>query len=196
MIKLERPNAAVNDPRVRPLGPIGRHGHGKEPEIYVRRYRMKFTWDITATESRQNIIDWVVQRARKKKKLKNLVLSCHGEAGVLRLGQGFDNSNVALFAAWRGLIEKIWIPGCSVAFIGTGGSNGNVFCSKLAQLVQCYVVASTEDQCDEAKTFPIDEISSFEGLVLSYDPGGNISWQGRNPSTWHKASGECVPVPD
>lgn len=184
MFTLERPNMAVNDPRV---------GAGN----HVRRFQMWNTWDITAAETRQHIIDWVatVARGAPGGKLKNLVLSCHGAPGALQLGQGFNNTHSALFAAWRGLIGKIWLPNCSVAFIGPGNANGNIFCSNLAKRAQCYVVASTETQCETPITLPYDQMTSFEGLVLSYGPGGNITWSSRNPSTWTR-EGICVPVPD
>jgi hypothetical protein len=190
MIKLERPNMAVNDPRTRTKGYI--------LGIFddVRRFEMENTWDIAETETCQHILDWVAQHARKKGKLKHLVINCHGDAGTLNLGQGFDNTNVHLFAAWHGLIEKIWLTGCSVAFIGTGGSDGNVFCSKMAKGVGCYVVAATETQCDIFKTFPKDRLSSYEGLVLSYGPDGKVSWQGRNASVWSPTCGGDFHVPD
>lgn len=184
MYTLERPNMAVNDPRVR---------SGSS----VRRFRMWNTWDISKTETRQHIIDWVATVARSATggKLKNLVLSCHGAPGYLQLGQGFNNTHIALFRGWRGLIEKIWLPNCSVAFIGSGGSDGNVFCSNMAKQVQCYVVAATELQCESTVTLPYDQMTSFEGLVLSYGPQGNVTWSNRNPSTWFR-DGRCVSVSD
>jgi hypothetical protein len=199
MHTLARPNMAVNDPRVR---------GGSS----VRRYRMWNTWDISATESRQHIVNWVatVVRGADGGKLRNLVLSCHGLPGVLQLGEGFNSTHLALFASWRGLVEKVWLPNCLVARIpdaamqarmdrdypGTGVSDGNVFCSGLAKQVRCYVVAATELQCESPVTLPVDQMTSFEGLVLSYGPDGNVTWSHRNPSTWFNASGACVPVPD
>lgn len=199
MYRLERPNMAVNDPRV---------ASGSS----VRRYQMWNTWDITATEGRQHIVDWVatVARGADGGRLKNLVLSCHGLPGVLQLGEGFTSRHLALFAAWRGLVEKIWLPNCLVARIpdaamqaqmdrdypGWGVSDGNVFCSTLAKQVQCYVVAATEQQCEMPITLPADQMTSFEGLVLSYGPAGNVTWSSRNPSMWTNSSGACVPVPD
>lgn len=78
---------------------------------------------------------------------------------------------------------------------GWGVSDGNVFCSSLAKQVGCYVVAAAEKQCEVPTTVPLDQMTSFEGLVLSYDPSGRVSWMGRNPSTYNKA-GVCVQVPD
>ncbi len=187
MYQLERPSMAVNDPRVRNNGS-------------VRRYQMWNTWDIQQNESRHHIISWVSQVARGAPggRLKNLVLSCHGLPGYLQLGEGFSMAHMALFSGWRGLVEKIWLPNCLVAripdakmqkemdvkFPGMGVSDGNVFCSSLAQKVECYVVAATELQRELPITVPMDMMTSFEGLVLSYGPGGNITWSHRNRSTW------------
>lgn len=63
-------------------------------------------------------------------------------------------------------------------------SDGNVFCSSLAKKVQCYVVAATETQLELPVTVPMDMMTSFEGLVLSYGPEGNVTWSNRNPSTF------------
>lgn len=189
MYRLDRPNMAVNDMRV---------SGGSS----YRRFQMWNTWDIDATETREHIVGWVASVARGADggKLKHLVLSCHGSPGQLQLGQGFDNSHVALFARWRGLIEKIWLPNCRVARIPDasmpGATDGNVFCSNLAKTVQCYVVASTEFQCEYPTDIPRDMMTSFEGLILSYGPGGNVTWSSRNPSTWTNSSGVCVPVPN
>lgn len=185
MYALERPNMAVNDPRVR-------------SGTAVRRFQMWNTWDIAETENRQHIIDWVANVARGATggKLKNLVLSCHGAPAYLQLGEGFGSTHIALFAGWRGLIEKIWLPNCSVAFIGSGGSDGNVFCSNLAKQVRCYVVASTETQCEVFANVPYDQMTSFEGLVLCYGPKGNVTWSSRNPSTYDTSTGSCIRVPN
>lgn len=199
MFRLERPNMAVNDPRVAGGGSF-------------RRYQMWNTWDIRENEGRQHIISWVAEVARGAQggKLKNLVLSCHGLPGYLMLGQGFDSSHLALFGAWSGLVEKIWLPNCLVARIpdaamraelrrdypGFNTSDGNVFCSRLAKLVHCYVVASTETQCETPGDVPRDMMTSFEGLVLSYGPKGNVTWSSRNPSTYTNSEGYCVAVPD
>jgi hypothetical protein len=204
MYRLERPNMAVNDRRVAGSGSF-------------RRFQMWNTWDIDATETREHIVEWVATVAGRATggKLKNLVLSGHGLPANLQLGQGFDSSHIPLFAAWAGLIEKIWLPNCLIARIpdaamqaqlnrdypGTSTGDGNVFCSELAKTVRCYVVAATENQCDRPTDVPPDMMTSFEGLVLSYGPGGDITWSSRNPSMWMRTdpttgSPQCVSVPD
>jgi hypothetical protein len=199
MFKLDRPSMAVNDPRVSSGG-------------FMQRFQMENSWDIAAGESRQHIIDWVAAVASKADggKLKNLVLNCHGLPAYLQLRQGFDGSQIPMFAAWNGLVEKIWLPVCLVAQIPTPAQqsqynatyptmktgDGNVFCSRLAKTAGCYVIASTEMQCDALVTVPVDQMTSFEGLILSYGPDGNISWSSRNPSIWVNGGGMCVRVPD
>ena len=158
------------------------------------------------------MIGWVAQVARDalSGKLKNLVLSCHGLPGYLQLGEGFNKDHIVQFAPWRGLVEKLWLSNCLVARIpdaamqaeldrnypGWGTSDGNLFCCGLAEQIQCYVVASTETQCETTITYPPDQMTSFEGLVISYGPDGNPSWSARNPSTWIRDNGVCVPVPN
>jgi len=197
MFRLERPNMAVNDKRV--CAPDGR----------FRRFQMENTWDVPASETRAHIIEWVaaVARGARGGKLKHLVLSGHGSPGGIDVGEGFDSTHMRLFRDWAGLIEKIWLPNCRVAYIPTaaeaaaGMRDGNVFCSELAKTVGCHVVAATELQCEFPVDVPSDMMTSFEGLVLSYGPAGNVTWSSRNPSMWLRTNPttgaqQCVPVPD
>lgn len=207
MFRLQRPNMAVNDPRVSATAG-GR--------TYTRRFQMWNTWDIATNEDRDHIIDWVASVARRadRGRLKHLVLSCHGLPGTMQLGAGFNRSNLPLFDRWRGLVEKIWLPNCLVANIpttaqqaqydrdypGVGVSDGNTFCSELATRTGAYVVAATETQCETPTDVPPDMMTSFEGLVLSYGPGGNVTWSSRNTSMWMRTapdgSQQCVQIPD
>jgi hypothetical protein len=184
---------ALNDPRVR---------GGAPPNVTVRRFQMENTWDIKTNETRQHMIEWVafVARSSSGRKLKNLVLSCHGLPGELLLGEGFNSDHLPMFDAWSGLIETIWLPDCLVARIPDatmpGARDGNVFCSGLAKRVKCSVVAPTELQCEYPVNVAVDMMTSFEGLVLTYGPAGNVTSSYRNPSTWTDSKGACVPVPD
>lgn len=189
MFRLERPSMAVNDPRR-----CTNDGN-------KLRFQMWNTWDIQPGETRGHIVEWVAHVADSAPggKLKHLVLNCHGAPGYLQLGQGFCIHQLPLLEPWKTKIEKIWLIACEVARIpegASGGSDGNLFCSELAKRVKCYVVASTETQCDITTTQPIDMVTSLEGLVLSYGPAGNITWRSRNPSSWTNGAGVCVPVPD
>jgi hypothetical protein len=210
MFRLERPNMAVNDPRVGGTAPPG---GGAAPR---RRFQMWNTWDISATELRAHIIEWVAAVAQRAQggKLRHLVLSCHGLPGYLMLGEGFDSSHLPLFDQWNGLVEKLWLPNCLVARIPDPAmkaqlahdyptyrtSDGNVFCGEIARRIGGYVVAATETQCEYPSDVPPDMMTSFEGLVLSYGPQGNVTWSSRNRSMWMRTapdgSQQCVPVPN
>ncbi len=180
MFRLERPSMAINDSST------------SDDDGRCRRFRLETTWDVSRRHSRAVIIARVtaVARGATGGKLKNLVLSCHATPGFLRLGEGFGVEDLPLFAAWQGLVEKIWLPDCRVAAVPTaaerarGARDGNQFCSGLARQVRCYVVAPTELQVDLPVTAAVDMITSFEGLVLSYGPTGAVTWQHRYPSTY------------
>jgi hypothetical protein len=174
MFRLERPSMAVNDRRVQ------------------RRFQLGSTWDIESTETRGSIINRVAAIARSApgRRLKHLVLSCHGSPGYLQLGEGFGFEHLGLFASWRGLIGKIWLPNCRVARApnaeerASGMRDGHAFCSGLATQVRCYVVASTETQVEVVGPVAPDMMTSFEGLLLSYGPAGKVTWEHRYPSTY------------
>jgi hypothetical protein len=197
MFRLERPNMAINDPRVAGAAPTG---GGPAPR---RRFQMWNTWDIQTDEKREHIIGWVAKVAGDAQggRLRHLVLSGHGAPATLDIGEGFSRSHLPLFDRWRGLVDKIWLPNCTVAFIGdTPERDGNLFCSDLAKRIGGYVVAATELQCEFPRDVPPDMMTSFEGLVLSYGPAGNVTWSSRNASMWMRTAPDgtqqCVPVPD
>ena len=163
----------------------------------IARYQMWNSWDIDGTHSIEHIVAWVatVAGGAPGGKLKNLVIQCHGSPGCLYqplLGNGtFNRTNVGTMNSWAGLIEKIWVVACRPAYIDPAcgptafcNSDGNMFISEMARAAQCYVVASTETQLNVAKTYPFGKIPSYEGLVLSYGPGGGVTWSHRYPSSW------------
>ncbi|MCB1826598.1 MAG: hypothetical protein KDJ54_19270 [Candidatus Competibacteraceae bacterium] len=160
----------------------------------IARYQMWNSWDIDGTHTIAHIVAWVatVARGAPGGKLKNLVIQCHGSPGYIYLGTGsFNRTNVSTMNSWAGLIEKIWVVACRPAYIdptcgptGFCASDGNLLISEMARAAQCYVVASTETQWNIAKTYPFGKIPSYEGLVLSYGPQGNVTWSHRYPSGW------------
>lgn len=175
MITIEGPHMGLNDERA---------------PAFVQMWN---TWRISRGENRQHIIEWVAEVARGAPggKLKNVVFSCHGNSAYLQMGQGFDRTNTAMFSAWRGLVEKIWFRACLVGLITTPGSptsgDGNLFCSEIARAANCYVVASTELQvANTGRVLPFGKLDTFEGLVLSYGPQGNVTWSQRYPSTYQR----------
>lgn len=68
-------------------------------------------------------------------------------------------------------------------------ADGNRFCSAFAMATRAHVVASTELQWSHGRTLPFGQLDGFEGLVLSYGPAGNISWQTRYRSGWFDSAG-------
>ncbi|TWS98449.1 hypothetical protein [Reyranella sp. CPCC 100927] len=182
MIDIEQPAMALN-------------GHGAPGRV-----RMWNTWDVKEGAPSEHIVGWVAQVARTAPggKLKNIVINCHGEPGVLLIGQGFGGGTGALFSKWRGLVDNIWITACEAAKIdertsSVGGisvtwyRDGNIFCSEMAKQAGCFVIVSTELQAGpKGDRLPYGKIDSYEGLTLKYDPTGKICWQRRYPSTYYK----------
>ncbi|HEX7815918.1 hypothetical protein [Dyella sp.] len=162
----------------------------------IGRLQMWNSWDVSGATTARQIIDWVatVARGAEGGKLKNLVIHSHGIPGAILIGQGFNRNNVGLFSGLSGLVDKIWLVACRPAYIdpscntttGTGVcvSDGNMFVSAMARAASCYVVASTETQTELNQTYPFGVITTYEGLVLSYGPAGNVTWSRRYPSQW------------
>jgi hypothetical protein len=173
MITLDPPHMGLNDARA-PM-----------------KVTMWNTWLVPAGDTRTHIVSWVAQVAAKApgRKLKNVVLNCHGNSSYLQLGEGFDRRHTNLFKLWRGKVDKIWIRACLVARIQHAGAtttgDGNLFCSELARAAQCHVVAPTELQVESrGLVLPFGKIDTYEGLLVSYSPDGKIHWSHRYPSTW------------
>lgn len=179
MITLEEPHMGLNDV----TGPYKVH--------------MWKTSPVYPTTTLQHILEEVAEAARRAPggKLRNLVFCCHGMPAYLFCGQGIGRADTARFTVWRDLVEKIWFSACNLAYStpasgrgcapGPAHGDGHMFCSEIAQAAQCYVVASTELQAYTAgRTLPYGKLDSFEGLVLSYNPAGEVSWSHRYPSTY------------
>ena len=175
MITLASPHMGLNDPRA------------------PATVRMWNTWKVKKAETPSHIINWVaaVARGAPGGKLKNLVFSCHGNASYLEMGKGFNRSHTGLFRGLAGLVDKIWFRACLVARIKKPGGakfgDGNLFCSEIARAAKCYVVASTELQVEvTGRVLPYGQLDTFEGLVLSYGPKGNVAWSKRYESTYQR----------
>lgn len=168
-----------------------------------RAYAMDFTLPVSATTSIRQSVDLVLRHARAAAGgvLQNLILNAHGLPGSFALGLGLDLNTMAPFADVRGKVVKIWFNGCLVGRImgpgtardgdaaalaayGVTTGDGHRFMSAFARLTGCYVVAPTEMQSSSRTTYSPGLMDSYEGLVLSYDPGGTISWQHRYPSLY------------
>lgn len=180
MFRLEQPSMALNSPEVK---------HSK--------ITMWNTWEVPMNTPREHIINWVsnVARGAPGGKLKNVVINCHGAAAYVQIGQGFGPSHTGMFTPWTGLVEKIWFVACLVARIPTSAmradgitGDGNIFCSEIARNAQCHVVAPTEEQINRGGSnkgrYDIGVMPTFEGLLVSYSPNGEITWSHRYRSNW------------
>lgn len=185
MISVESPSMVLNDSRA------------------AVAYSMDVTRTVEATTSCQAMVDLILAAARTSQggKLKNLVFTAHGLPGSFQLGVGLNEASMAPFAGINGKVFKIWFRGCLVGRIidsqtasqgdgaalqayGITSGNGHEFCANFARLTGCYVVAATEMQASNRQSYPPGVMDSYEGLVLSYDPHGAISWQRRYPSLY------------
>jgi len=189
MITLEEPHMGLNDSRT------------------TNKVQMWNTWPVTTTETVEHMLEWVAEVASGAPggKLKNLVFRCHGTPAYLQCGEGIKRSDTARFSKWRGLVDKIWFSACLVAAIkpadscgpGPAEGDGNMFCSEIAKAAQCYVVASTELQViGKDRVLPYGKLDTFEGLVLSYGPTGEVTWSHRYPSTYEHWYGGWAQNPD
>jgi hypothetical protein len=183
MYMLEQPSMALNDT-------VG------VPHSQIIMWN---TWSVPQNDSRQHIIGWVreVARGAPGGKLKNVVINCHGLPGFVQIGEGFSRAHTPMFRDWAGLVEKIWFVACLVARIPTADmqrdydtnytayqpSDGNIFCSEIARYAQCYVVAPTEVQRNHGG-YTLGQMPAYEGLLLSYGPGGDVTWWHRYPTPW------------
>jgi hypothetical protein len=181
MIRLGSPHMGLNDTRT------------------TNQVQMWNTWRVSTSEAVDHMLGWVAEVARGAPggKLKNIVFRCHGAPAYLQCGAGISRSDTSKFRVWRGLVDKIWFSACQVGYITPGSSgapgpangDGNLFCSEIAREAQCYVVASTELQVIGVnRILPFGCLDTFEGLVLSYGPGGDVTWSHRYPSTYNKGS--------
>jgi hypothetical protein len=190
MIRLEQPSMVINDHRV------------ENNEHSRVRYQMWNTWDLfddhkPTREIAQSINE--VASSAPGGRLRNLVLNCHGEPGMLALGQYITRHDLHYFDILRGKIDTVYILACLVAritdttwvnenvpatlFHGNSENlarslDGNIFCSELARRIHCTVVVSNAIQTTSGTLFPYGVIDEFEGLVLWYGPAGNVlQWE-------------------
>jgi hypothetical protein len=179
-------------------------------------YSMDVTRTVYVSTSMGAMVDMILAAARTVQggKLKNLIFTAHGTPGYFQLGAGLSEATMAPFAGIKGKVFKIWFRGCLVARImdsqtahqGDGSAlsaygitfgNGHEFCTKFAKLTGCYIVAPTEMQSSNRQSYSHGVMDSYEGLVLSYDPQGEISWQRRYPSLYgYNLQGRTAHLPN
>lgn len=179
-------------------------------------YQMDVTRTVDASMSMRDVVDLILAEVQHVQGgvFRNLILTAHGTPGHFSLGSGLGVNTMAPFADVRGKVAKIWFRGCLVARIagahtashgdgaalaayGINSGEGHAFVSAFARLTGCYVVAPTEMQGSAQTNYPPGQMDSYEGLVLSYDPQGNISWQRRYRSTYaHNTQTRRLRIPN
>ncbi len=156
-----------------------------------QHYKMYNSWEISATENIDHILDWTatVASGAPGGHLKVLIINCHGyyngskrtsQGGFgLALGTGIQRAHTSKFSKLRGKVANIWITACGTARItvpGTSGDgDGNLFCQEVARNSGAYVTAATTMQYHD-NSLPQNHIDDFEGLVLRYNPAGAVDW--------------------
>lgn len=195
--------------------------HRVENRLHERVcYHMWNTWDLfddhkPASEIAQSINE--VAGSAPGGRLRNLVINCHGEPGMLALGQIITRNDLRHFDILQGKIDTIYLLACLVGRIinaewlqgnlppalshgnletMANNMDGNIFCSELARRVHCTVVASNEYQATGNGPNPYGTIDEFEGLVLWYGPGGNVVQWERYHSNSIETTGGPQMLPD
>jgi hypothetical protein len=143
-------------------------------------YQMRTTWYLPSGATAQNVVNWIgfaVDHAPELE-LRNVVINSHGGAGKIFIG-GRPNppitiKDVGLFSQLRAKdIGTLWIVGCEVAM----GSSGLQFCTQLATVLGCDVVAADDDQFVEGRydrgNTPFGTIDDFEGTAYRFSPSGS-----------------------
>ena len=180
MVTLEQPSMAVNDPRLDAV------------------VQMSINKTVGLEDSASQVLGYVVNaiNALPGKKLKNLILNCHGDPGQLYMGIGITRDLADRFSVLapngKPLVERIYLRACKVARIDGPGSptDGNLFCSDIAKFAKCVVVASTATQTtghvnSMYGAMPANTLDIFEGTTLTYGPKGNVLSAATNPM-WSK----------
>ena len=188
MLLIESPSVALNDVRG------------------STQYQLDVNKLVSPNETIRQLVDWVLPIAHKNLRNKyhgiaNLVLAGHGGPGVFQLGTGLDTSSMGPFGDLCGKVRKIWFKGCLVGRImadvtpehgdaeilekyGFTSGDGHAFLTDFARLTMAYVIAPTEIQTSPGGMCPRGQLYPYQGLLLCYDPDGNVSWQHRSPSVY------------
>lgn len=201
MYSIESPSVCLNDERAE------------------AQYEMDVTKRVSENESIEQLVEFVFPYANKMVRNKvrgiaSLVLVGHGGPGIFQLGAGLDRGSMGPFGRLSGKVRMIWFKGCLVGRImsdvtpqhgdaqaladyGFTSGDGHAFLSEFARLTLAYVIAPTELQASNRRTYPRGQIDVYEGLVLCYDPNGNVSWQHRYPSVYgHDTAHRAAVVPN
>lgn len=106
-----------------------------------------------------------------------LKLMAHGAPAFVQFcRENLSTANLPLLAVLRDkLTAGVDLFTCSVAFIGPGISDGNAFCSRMAQILNTSVRASTAKQFYTLGSAGSGlDFGRWEGTVLTYGPRGDV----------------------
>lgn len=163
------------------------------------KYKMWATWDVPKTLPTASIVDWIASAVDQSSEmaLKNVILNSHGLPGEIYMGNGgkpIDEKAISADTAFKKLRSKsigtIWIVACLVGSKPFRDSeppcrmypnDGPSFCSKLATIVGCDVIASDASQTvspgfEFYARLPFTGtgmIDDYEGNVTRYGPDGS-----------------------
>jgi hypothetical protein len=165
-------------------------------------FQMENNYEVPENHAPENILDWVRQHAlkQKDKKLKALVIHCHGygisEGSTLgkhhlkfgfglHIGTGITRADTSVFSKLKKdgnrLVDEVYLTACGTAAItyaGTwGDGDGNLFCGEIAKYSGAFVYASPDQQSGYS-LFGIPKwrqygIVELEGVVYRYKPDGS-----------------------
>ena len=159
------------------------------------RYKMQYTWTMQRGAGAETVLNWILAAYDalcatngNDSRLYNVIINCHGvPGGLLAGGAGSPSINIGNIGNFSRLqrcgIRMIWLIACEVASqqgVLTGGV-GKIFCAKLAEMVNCDVIASAEVQHVNLFDFymrgcPWGCIDNFEGLTYRFKPTGQHTY--------------------
>jgi hypothetical protein len=154
-------------------------------------YKMWNTWQVPASSTPDHTLGWTATVARSAPGgyQITLIINCHGfyDEGSngklvggfgLALGTGIRMGDTPKFSILAPFVSCIVITACGAARIsGKPKGDGHAFCSSIAVYSKAYVIAATTHQ-DGDLWLPFGYVDDFEGLVVRYNPAGNIDWSG------------------
>ena len=104
------------------------------------------------------------------------VSQSQGGSGVQFCKENIVLGTLARFTPLRGVLKGIDLLACGAAYITPGfegrEGDGNILCSRLAQITQTFVRASTATQLYYG--LPAIDFGEWEGTVLTYGPTGAV----------------------
>jgi len=151
------------------------------------KYVMETSWKMPQSATPSDIVSWILYARNHSSELmlKNVVINSHGSPGYVHTGKnssgdcGIGIESIGAFKELRGKdIGTIWIVACSVAS-NNKWRNGKHFCSELAKVSGCGVVAADATQHVDTSFYlrlcPSNCIDDYEGGVYYWGADGSES---------------------